>query len=159
MTVPLIHRPSLPVPLPLTRGGLGAITAAGGRTTLGLGTVAVEDYEEGDFLVTATGFTATLEATATYIRIGKLVNLVLPGFSGTSNATTFTLTGIPAGLTPAITFLGWASVMDNGVGYAGMIYFGVSDTVMQIFSAVGFQVFTASGTKQLNGAIMTYPLP
>ncbi len=51
--------------------------------------------DTGTFTITYTGFTATVTGTASWVRIGKLVMLTLPAGSGTSNATSFTATGLP----------------------------------------------------------------
>lgn len=55
---------------------------------------------EGTFTITGAGFTAGVSGTARYVKVGKMVTLAIPTLTGTSNATTFTLTGVPAGIVP-----------------------------------------------------------
>ena len=56
------------------------------------------DYVSDTFTITATGFSGTVNGTASYVKVGALVSLWLPTLSGTSNAGTMTLTGIPAAI-------------------------------------------------------------
>lgn len=57
--------------------------------------------DTGTFTATYTGFTGGVTGTATWCRIGKMVILSLPPASGTSNASTFTFTGLPSAIQPA----------------------------------------------------------
>lgn len=57
--------------------------------------------DTGIFTITYTGFTTSVTGTARWNRIGNIVHLLLPGISGTSNANTFTMTGLPAAIQPA----------------------------------------------------------
>jgi hypothetical protein len=127
-----------------------ALTARG---TLGLGTAAVEAYTPGTFTVTGTGFTAGVSGTAQYVKLGRMVHLWLPQLSGTSNATTFTLTGIPAALAPVA--VSWTPVL---IANAGTFQIGVlllNGTTWEVFLG-NAGAFTASGTKQLNGCPIAY---
>jgi hypothetical protein len=57
---------------------------------------------QGTFTMTYNGFSAGNSLTATYYAIGNQVTLIIPGSAvQTSNATTFTATGIPATIQPA----------------------------------------------------------
>ena len=59
-------------------------------------------YTEGSYTITGTGFSSNPTGTARYVVFGeKFVILEIPGLSGTSNATSFTLTGQPAAIAPA----------------------------------------------------------
>jgi hypothetical protein len=60
-------------------------------------------YEEGTFTATGTGFSGTVQVTAYYVKCGDAATIFFPQIVGTSNATTMTITGIPAGLQPART--------------------------------------------------------
>lgn len=52
--------------------------------------------------MSAAGFSAgPLTATARYVQVGSLVALSVPLFTGTSNATTLVLSGLPAGIRPS----------------------------------------------------------
>lgn len=106
------------------------------RGTLGLGTVATQAYTEGTFTLTGTGFSGTAPSgTASYVQVGKLVVVNTPTISGTSNATTFTLTGIPAGIAPAPggyhTLLG----VDNGINL--LVVAHLAGTTWQMLQPTG----------------------
>jgi hypothetical protein len=105
---------------------------------------------KGTFAGTLTGFATAVAVTVTYSMTQNSVLLSIPLASGTSNATTMTLTGLPAALTPA-TIQSSAKVpflTDNGaatdgaieVDGAGIVTFYKGD------SATGTG-WTASGTK------------
>jgi hypothetical protein len=113
---------------------------------------------EGTFTATATGMTTTVTGTARYVQIGKQVTVLLPGLSGTSNATTFTVTGLPAGLIPGTNQLLWVYLADAGTSLDGV---AVLDTAgLLTLYKPNFGAFTASGTKTLYGSIpLTYLLP
>jgi hypothetical protein len=120
----------------LARTLLGQTTAAGMQGTLGLGTAATQAYTEGSFTLTGTGFSGPAPSgTATYVQVGKLVVVNTPTISGTSNATTFTLTGVPAGLAPAPggyhTLLG----VDNGLNL--LVVANLAGTIWQMLQPTG----------------------
>jgi hypothetical protein len=77
----------------------GNITASGTVTADSL--ISTKFYDEGSFTVTATGLTTILTGTAFYVRVGKSVTLHIPSILGTSNANTFTMTGLPASIRPS----------------------------------------------------------
>jgi hypothetical protein len=60
----------------------------------------LDDYQEGTYTGTFTGVTTTVTATITYVKTGGVVTLFIPSMSGTSNATTKTITGMPSILYP-----------------------------------------------------------
>lgn len=57
----------------------------------------------GSFTFTATGLTTAPTATGRYVKHGNMVTLFIPALGGTSNATTFTFTGLPAAIQPTRT--------------------------------------------------------
>lgn len=57
--------------------------------------------DTGTFTGTFTGFTANPTGTVTWVRIGPLVLVTFPTFAATSNATSLTMTGLPAAIRPA----------------------------------------------------------
>jgi hypothetical protein len=59
--------------------------------------------DQGTFTITYTGMTGSVTGTAVWARIGSLVMLYLPAATGTSNAATFTATGLPTAIQPART--------------------------------------------------------
>lgn len=52
--------------------------------------------DSGSFTFTATGMSTTPTGTGFWVRLGNMVLLLLPAITGTSNANTFTYTGLPA---------------------------------------------------------------
>lgn len=84
--------------------------------------------DSGSFTGTFTGFVANPTATVKWVRVGKLVAMLLPavGTSTTSNSITFTMTGAPAILAPAtakvlsapsLAFEDNGSVIDGSVSF------------------------------------------
>lgn len=61
----------------------------------------VKIFEGGTFTATLTGYASPPTGTVTWQRVGKLVTLTCATILGTSNANTFTMTGLPAALQPA----------------------------------------------------------
>ena len=78
----------------------------------------LDDYEEGTFDGTLTGCTTTPTITFRYVKIGGMVTIshnTPASLGGTSNATTKTITGVPAALRPSVsTNLGYWTAQDNG---------------------------------------------
>ena len=149
-------------------GDVQELTVGGGLTLTGgalagppLGTAATQPYTPGTFTVTATGFSGTAPSgTARSVIIGKQVTVHLPNLSGTSNATTFTLTGIPLALNPVENFFMAAFIQDNSRYFPGGLAIEAGG-IWRVFGPVGAGVFdwTASGVKGLPGAVVTYMLP
>jgi hypothetical protein len=74
------------------------------QIAIALGGATGGQIAQGTFTGTGTGFTAGTTATINYLRVGNIVFLWAgAGLAGTSNATTFTMTGIPAVIQPATT--------------------------------------------------------
>lgn len=150
-----------------TGGGLG-IQGNGTYKCLGLtktdnngdivGTMPDVLGESGSFTGTATGLTTTETGTIYYSKVGNQVTLRLPQFAGTSNATTFTITGMPAAIRPSYTETCLVRVRDNGgtitVGYAEILSTGV----IQLSPTPGSTSsnWTASGSKAVYAADITY---
>lgn len=57
--------------------------------------------DKGTFTATYTGMTSATTGTATWARMGNVVVLTLPALTGTSNSTSFTVTGLPSAIQPA----------------------------------------------------------
>jgi hypothetical protein len=129
----------------------------------------------GTFNGTATGFSGALtpgEPTVTWTlsstMSGPIVSLNIPGFYGTSNATTLTITGMPASLYPARNQLQLYAGVENGGAtsqYAGSVVIGSTGTMtFWPFADVGATAWTNTGTKGIgvgtnSGDItLTYPL-
>lgn len=97
-----------------------------------------------------TGFSANPTVTATYQKIGKrcFINIITTG-DGTSNATSFTMTGLP--FAAAQTTFGTTAATDNGSSTAAV--FQVSSGTQVITLGKGTSVsgtWTNSGSKSSN---------
>lgn len=111
----------------------------------------------GSFTGTASQFTVAQTGTIKYTKIGNSVILEFPGFSGTSNATGFTVTGFPAAIQPASTKTILVSVQDAGSGF--VISGGaVSAGGLSISASLNGAAFTNSGTKSLAAGSICYTL-
>jgi hypothetical protein len=90
-----------------------------------------------EFTVGTTGFSGTVTGTAKYQRVGRMVILDLPALSGTSNSAAFTLTGLPAEITP---------VDAKSVGMMNMTSAGLR--------VMGSAVVNANGTVTLSAGVL-----
>jgi len=150
----LVSRPSAAVvgtsgTFSTTLGVTGASTLTGGIASLGTAQ---------SFTATATGLTTSLTGTVYYRKVGDLVTLDLPIIGGTSNATTFTLTGMPAAIIPA-TLKGYVpcSVSNAGTYGIGLIAITTGGEIA-VFSTANGDAFTDSGGKTLLGGSISYTL-
>jgi trimeric autotransporter adhesin len=122
-------------------------------------------YDEGTYTATGTGFTANPTGTAKYYRTGKSsVMINLPLLAGTSNAASFTVTGLPASLVPSTTkrFSVTNLITDNSTTYAVGFIDTQTNAVMTVYYATTLtnmtSVFTGSGTKGFGELTLIYPL-
>jgi hypothetical protein len=126
---------------------------------IGLGGVTAGQIAQGTFTATYTGFTANPTGTATWMRNGQLVTLCLPNASATSNATTFTMTGLPAAIQPATLdqFVYVVAVNNGTTTSANALITHASGTVTFYlsFSSVGW---TNTGTKAIGTASACVPV-
>ena len=108
----------------------------------------------------ATGFSAL--ATAVYkFQVQARQCMVYMGISGTSNATTFTVTAPIASASWIDTNLGVqypCKVTDNGVQTSGLVLTVNSSTTIQLFKTISGGAFTNSGTKASVGVLFLYPI-
>lgn len=96
----------------------------------------LDDYEEGSFTVTGTGFTTTITGTAYYTKIGNAVSLSIPDLAGTSNTTSFTITGLPVELRPINAFvMGGVRIYNLSTLYYGHIYWPGAGTIFCYWDA------------------------
>lgn len=116
----------------------------------------------GSFTITATGLSATVTGTAYYRYSAGVVTLTIPLLTGTSNAITFTLTGVPAAIRPAaalpIQVVPITSVTDNGTVYPGAVYVSPSTGTLLVARKLSFNgdyttAWTASGTKTFGDGV------
>lgn len=120
--------------------------------------------DSGTFTGSITGCTAAVNATMHWVKIGNVVTLYGSG-TGTSNATTMTMTGLPAAIQPTNSQLVVCSLLDSGANVAGVGLVTNSGTITFLRSVVsGTAVtfssagFTNAGTKGFNVTQFTYSL-
>jgi hypothetical protein len=109
------------------------------------------------YTATATGMTTSPTGTVTYSVVGNTVTLDIPSISGTSNSTSFTLTGGPVAIRPAADKDFLMPITDNGtsaLGFARMKTTGV----IELYATVAGNSFTASGTKAVRPNSISYTL-
>lgn len=109
--------------------------------------------EEGSFSPTLTGFASPPSPTMHWARTGQIVTLNCNGgFSATSNATTMSITNIPAAIRPAAFPAGQVPciVRDNGTDQFGHVHISAAG-VMTFGLGATTGGFTASGSKGIGG--------
>lgn len=113
-------------------------------------------FTQATFSGTITGCLTSPSATITYSRIGNLVILSSSQtLEATSNATTMTITGLPAWLTPSTVKTMTHIVKDNGTLTQGRISVG-TDGVLTFYKDAAGAAFTSSGTKGIIGLSCCY---
>lgn len=117
----------------------------------------LDDYEEGSYTGTLTGCTTAPTYTIKYTKIGNQVTIPFAGISptGTSNATTKTITGMPADIRPAATINFGAICSDNG-GANTMALAQVLSSGVISFNASITAAWTSSGTAQMSPFCISY---
>lgn len=140
-----------------TQTATAVIPFASGITLSGGTTLAT--YTQSTFTGTLTGCTTSPTTTVYYTKIGNTV-IIQSGtlLSATSNATTKTITGMPAALFPTRTTNVIAMVLDNGGAYASGLCQIDTSGVMNFYSTVGGAAFTASGTAEIRQFTFAYQL-
>jgi hypothetical protein len=93
-----------------------------------------------------TGFNANpTSIDATYAVIGKFVHIQISMTAGTSNTTTFTITGCPIAPRRAVNVN--QMVTNSGTTQVGRVDMGAGVTTMTIYATTAGGAWTASGTK------------
>ena len=118
----------------------------------------------GTFTGTLTGMTGSVTVSCKYRRVGNIVVLNIGSGTGTSNAASMTMTGLPAAIQPA-TLTQWmalpyGAVQNNStnIGYNGDLEVTAASGTMT-FTVNGSTSFAASGTKGIAQSItVTYLL-
>ena len=108
---------------------------------------------------TLTGVTGTVTGTIYFQKRGSVVTMRIPGLSGTSNSTGFTLTvSFPSGYEPTLSNSFIARMVDNGVSTLGMLEIGGGTPgVITMYSNLNGAGWTGSGTKAIQDNInLTY---
>ena len=120
------------------------------------GPAGVPSYTDGPYTVTATGFASAVTGTAYYTQVGALVTVQLPQLSGTSNAETMTLTGLPVALQPTRPAEHVVAVQDVGLTREGRLSMGAGSSTMTVYPNVVGNSWTTSGTKRLLATVVSY---
>lgn len=112
-----------------------------------------ETYAElsGTFTITGTGFTANPTSTAKYKVVNGIVNLyvIQNSMSGTSNATTFTLTGLPVAIRPtAVHVVSTVQAQNNSLTVLGSASINPGGSITLGNGTLG-GAWTNAGTKGL----------
>lgn len=113
----------------------------------------------GSFVLTAVGCTTSPTVNAQYSITGNLVTLTIPPISGTSNSTSFSLSGLPAFLQPLTT----ANVFtirgtDNSATATNVGLNITTSSTIVLQNNDTTAGWTASGTKGINKSTVTYSL-
>ena len=113
----------------------------------------------GSFTATGTGFSSDPTFTALYrVENGWVHLYIQPGaLTGTSDDTAFTITGLPAEISPASTKV-FATMegKDNGSAVYVIPYY--SGNTIILYNGHYSTAWTASGTKELRTSEITYTL-
>lgn len=113
----------------------------------------------GTFTATGTGFVANPTTTAKFSVCNGVVKLSIPinTLTGTSNATTFTITGAPACIKPAVSKnAGVGTALDNSVGIYVVYTVDVTAGTIYLYTNPSSGAWTASGTKWLIQSEFSY---
>jgi hypothetical protein len=153
MSAPTISNPTI----------TGVFTGPGAFT----GPVTGANITSGTFTATLTGMTTTVTATATYTIAGNIAVISIPTTTGTSNSTSFTITGLPSALQPATQNQIVTTLFESGsVGALGGAQLTPGSSVITCFAGqvsgatIGFisTGWSASGTKGVIDLSITYQL-
>lgn len=128
--------------------------------TLGFGQITTayhSDYVSSTFTATGTGFTAGVSSTARYVKLGIMVWLWFDVLTGTSNATTFTITGLPAAIQPTRISHHYVLGQDNGASTRVLMKLNAGSTTIDLYAADGV-VWTAANGKSLYECWVCYAL-
>lgn len=128
---------------------LGALPEYWGTATGGV--------TQSSYTASATGMTTVPTGTVAYTVQGNSVTMDIPVISGTSNATSFTLTGGPVAIRPATDKDIIVRITDNGsnaIGFARVKTTGI----IELYSSPTGVGFTAAGTKAVTGNSISYTL-
>lgn len=105
---------------------------------------------------TLTGCTTSPTNTVYYTVEGNTVTLFIGSATATSNATTCTLTGMPASIRPVRNQECLGGVIDNGTAEVGQYTVGTNGTITLATGLSG--AFTSTGTKGISASTISYSL-
>ena len=117
-----------------------------------------ENFDTDTFEVTYGGFSADPSATtATYYRFGRLVLIELPVGTGTSNSTSFSISGLPAAIRPASTqYAHVPFAEDNGSANSGGAVVQVQNASQMNVALNDGSYAAASWTNSSTKGLTTY---
>jgi hypothetical protein len=125
---------------------------------LKVGGIIVATQESGSFTATLSGFTTTVTGACQWKRSGSKIALLVPSaITGTSNATSMNMTGMPSSIKMATTRVrALCVVKDNGADVLGLASVQLTADSNSISFGVGAAAgnFTNSGTKGLSAGTM-----
>lgn len=114
-------------------------------------------WETGTVTLSLTGCTTVPTVVATWIKTGQHVDLFIPAISGTSNAATCSLTGVPATIQPGATRELINRATDNGTN--GLCGYRVLNTgTIDMFFGPTLAGWTAAGAKGLANVQLSWQL-
>jgi len=131
---------------------LGAATA----TSINFGGSSLSSYISSSFTGTLTGVTATVTGTVKYVKVGDIVTISVPTLTGTSNAITKTITGMPAAIRPAATKRAITIVTDNGGSPVSGEVFIYDTGIMDFYITLAAGAWTGSGAATVAAFDYTY---
>lgn len=109
----------------------------------------------GTFTGTLGGVSTSVTGTIRYTKIGDLVNLNVPAFSGPSNSTAKVISGMVSSLFPAANKIGFTQVNDNGGGtVVGSL--SVSSGAINVFATAANGNWTNTGTAIISIFQLSY---
>lgn len=113
----------------------------------------------GSFTATLTGVAGTVTAIVRYTTDGDKVQMDVPFLSGTSNATSKTITGLPTALRPARNKVVTILASDNGAAYVvGWAFLNSATGVITLHPNGAAGAWTASGVSEMQPFQMSYTL-
>jgi hypothetical protein len=117
-----------------------------------------DDYREGTFTATATGMTTSPTGVVTCAKGAGMVFMELPHITGISNATTFTLTGMPTYYRPSAARIVQVRITNNGGTVVPAVAVISTGDIITIYSNLNRDAFTAAGTKSVEQLTISYPI-
>lgn len=120
----------------------------------------------GTFTGTLTGMSASCTATVSYKLANGLATIYVAAgtFTCTSNASSLTMTGLPAAIQPTIAVSGVTGTIDNGIARLGFYDIAsagstITFSICTAFTTCSGGLYTASGTKGLpSGYSLQFPV-
>lgn len=137
---------------------LYGFAVTGPLTVDGLDVATTASFPTADFTATLTGVSGSVTGSGYASIAGTVVCTNVPTLTGTSNATTAKITGLPPSLGPVGTASGAMSYENNGALGVGMWQVLDDDTEVNLYPGRIGTTWTASGTKTVNGFSMCWPI-